>query len=103
MCSKPSTLNSSVLSLKNLRRLKEARLQAVLSKNMYSLQGFEARIGPSSGQVCHSLIVVSYCTPGSAQRHAAFAIKSHISFEGIDFITRLSVRANRFQFSPFSN
>ena len=29
---------------------------------------------PDTGQVCHWLITVSYCTPGSAQRHAASAI-----------------------------
>ena len=38
---------------------------------MYSEQGFEALIRPELGQVCHWLIVVSYWTPGSAQRHAA--------------------------------
>src|ERR1700722_19277182 len=101
MCSKPATSNSSVLSLKNLRRLNEARLQAVLSRNIYSLQGFDALIWPSSGQVCHSLIVVSNCTPGSAQRQAAFAILSHNSREGTLLITLLSVLASRFQSSPF--
>jgi hypothetical protein len=38
---------------------------------MYSEQGFDALIRPDRGQVCHSLIVVSYCTPGSAQAQAA--------------------------------
>ena len=52
----------------------EAKLQAVLSKNIYSLQGLDARIAPPSGHVCHSLMVVSYCNPGSAQRQAAYAI-----------------------------
>ena len=33
--------------------------------------GFVALIRPSSGQVCHSLMVVSNWTPGSAQVHAA--------------------------------
>src|SRR5262245_728694 len=46
---------------------------------MYSLQGFDALIRPSAGQVCHSLTVVSNCSPGSAQAHAAFAICSHSS------------------------
>ena len=63
--------NCYQLSLKKRRRFTLARLQAVLSKNMYSLHGLDALIGPPSGQVCHSLIVVSYCVPGSAQRHAA--------------------------------
>ena len=43
---------------RKLRRFSEARLQAVSSRNMYSEQGFEARIGPLAGQVCQSLIVV---------------------------------------------
>src|SRR5581483_3903931 len=55
-------------------RLNEARLQAESSTCMYSLHGFEALIRPEFGEVCHWLIVVSYCTPGSAQRHAASAI-----------------------------
>ena len=46
---------------------------------MYSEQGFEALIRPSSGQVCHSLMVVSYCVPGSAQIHAAQAMRSQRS------------------------
>ncbi len=46
---------------------------------MYSEQGFEALIRPSSGQVCHSLMVVSYWVPGSAQIQAAQAIRSHRS------------------------
>src|SRR5262245_48402725 len=46
---------------------------------MYSLQGFDALIRPSAGHVCHSFTVVSYCTPGSAHDHAAFAIWSQRS------------------------
>src|SRR5687768_10364418 len=42
-------------------------------------QGLEALIDPEAGQVCHWLIVSLYCTPGSAQRHAANAIWSHRS------------------------
>ena len=34
------------------------------SRNMYSEHGLLALMRPSAGQVCHSLIVVSYCTPG---------------------------------------
>ena len=41
---------------------------------MYSEHGFEALMRPEFGDVCHWLIVVSYWTPGSAQRHAARAI-----------------------------
>src|SRR5579871_3014921 len=60
-------------------RLSEARLQAVSSRNMYSEQGFEALIRPLAGQVCHSLIVLSNWTPGSAQDQAASPIFSHRS------------------------
>ena len=55
-------------------RLMLARLQAELSTDMYSLHGLDALIRAVFGIVCQSLIVVSYCTPGSAQRHAASAI-----------------------------
>ena len=55
-------------------RLIEARLQAESSTCMYSEQGLDALIRPVFGQVCQSLIVVSYWTPGSAQRQAASAI-----------------------------
>src|ERR1700730_2024859 len=41
---------------------------------MYSEHGFDALIRPLLGDVCQLLIVVSYCTPGSAQRHAASEI-----------------------------
>src|SRR3954453_11156938 len=41
---------------------------------MYSEHGFDALLRPDAGDVCHWLIVVSYWTPGSAQRHAASAM-----------------------------
>src|SRR5450631_1267635 len=41
---------------------------------MYSEHGLDALIRPLFGDVCQRLIVVSYCMPGSAQRHAASAI-----------------------------
>src|SRR5690606_8346329 len=86
---------------KNFIRLADARLHAVLSKNMYSEQGLEALISPPSGHVCHSLMVVLYCVPGSAQRHAAYAIWFHSSFAGIFFITLPSMRALSSQSSSF--
>src|SRR5437773_356577 len=58
-------------------RFKDARLQAVSSKNMYSEHGLLALIFPSCGQVCHSLMVVSNWRPGSAQAQAAKATWSH--------------------------
>src|SRR5208337_2677312 len=60
-------------------RLSEARLHAVSSRNMYSEQGLDARMSPSFGQVCQSLIVVWNCSPGSAHSQAAVAIRSHRS------------------------
>ena len=68
-----------VTGSKNRMRFKDARLHAVSSRNMYSEQGLLALIRPSSGQVCHSLMVVSNCTPGSAQDQAATAMVSHRS------------------------
>ena len=89
-----------------------AKLQAVSSRNIYSEQGFEPLILPPSGQVCHSFIVVSNCTPGSAQAQAVYAILSHnspasntlhasgsrFSFAALSF----SVLQTKFQFSPYS-
>ena len=54
-------------------------MHAVSSINMYSEHGLEALILPASGHVCHSLIVVSYCNPGSAQAQAASDIFDHRS------------------------
>src|SRR5215467_5485138 len=83
---------------KNWPRLSEAKLHAVSSRNMYSEQGLEALIRPSSGQVCHSLMVVSYCVPGSAQIQAAQAIWSQRSrafmiLETLPSIRRLSCQS----------
>ena len=47
------------------------------SRNMYSEHGLEALMRPDSGQVCQSLMVVSNCTPGSAECQAASAMRSH--------------------------
>src|ERR1041384_7640024 len=58
---------------RNFIRFSDARLQLELSRCMYSLHGFDAVIRPDSGQVCQSLIVLSYWMPGSAQSHAACA------------------------------
>src|SRR5580658_519102 len=96
---KPSTSKMFVSSSKKRRRFTDARLQAVLSRNMYSEQGLEARMRPPLGQVCHSLMVVSYWVPGSAQRHAAYAIWFHSSFAGILFIILPSLLAFKSQSS----
>src|SRR5919198_2846964 len=70
---KSSTLKLPSTS-RNFMRLSDARLQAESSMLRYSEQGLDAVIGPVFGSVCQRLIVVSYWTPGSAQRQAASAI-----------------------------
>src|SRR5215217_7486360 len=72
-CSKVPTSNVPS-SLRNFMRLIDARLHAESSTCMYSEHGFDALMRPEFGDVCHWLIVVSYWTPGSAQRHAASEI-----------------------------
>src|SRR5262249_43208410 len=69
-----------------------ARLHAVSSRKLYSEHGFEALIRPLAGQVCHSLIVVSNCSPGSAEAQAAYAMRSHSSRACSVLATRPSVR-----------
>src|SRR5215813_2046904 len=76
----PSALSPAEPSLlmparRNFIRLMLARLQAVLSRNMYSLHGLLALMRPLLGQVCQRLIVVSYCTPGSPHCQAHSAIR----------------------------
>ncbi len=72
-CSNVSTSNVPS-ARRNFMRFSDARLQAESSTCMYSEHGLDALMRPDAGDVCHWLIVVSYCTPGSAQRHAASAI-----------------------------
>src|SRR5215218_1692535 len=61
-------------SSRNFSRLRLARLHEELSSDMYSEHGLDAVIRPVSGLVCQSLIVSSYCRPGSAHSHAAWLI-----------------------------
>src|SRR6188472_1327664 len=61
-------------SLRNFSRFSDARLQEELSSDMYSEHGLDAVIRPVSGLVCQSLMVSSYCRPGSAQDQAAWLI-----------------------------
>src|ERR1700745_2779266 len=55
-------------------RLRDARLQAVSSRNMYSEHGFEALMRAVFLQVCQRFTVVSYCMPGSPQCHVESAM-----------------------------
>ena len=50
---------------------------------------------PPAGEVCHSLIVVSYCKPGSADSHAARAMRAQRSRACTVFSTLPSVRRTR--------
>src|SRR6187551_436347 len=100
-CSKAVTSNSPS-SRRNFIRLREERLHAESSIDMYSEHGFDALMRPVFGSVCQALIVVSYWTPGSAQRQAASAACVSTSRAGIVFTTWPSVRAVRFQSAPFS-
>ena len=61
-------------SARNFIRLRDDRLQAESSRNMYSEQGFDARIRSVFGQVCQSLMVVSNCIPGSPHTWVPSAI-----------------------------
>src|ERR1700744_5529297 len=100
-CSNPFTSNARVCGLKKCARLIEARLQAVLSRNIYSEHGLDALMRPPSGQVCHSFMVLSNCTPGSAQAHAANAISSHNFCEGIDLTVLPVMRLVNSHGAPF--
>src|SRR3954465_95671 len=86
----------------NFIRLSEARLHAELSRCMYSEHGFDALIRPEFGEVCQALIVVSYCTPGSAHFQAASATWRSRLRASTDSITVPSVRAVRFHSPPAS-
>src|SRR5262245_7361558 len=68
------SMSNVLSSRRNFSRLIEARLQDELSRRMYSEQGLLSVIRPDSGLVCQSLIVSSYCRPGSAHSQAAWAM-----------------------------
>src|SRR5687768_14917380 len=82
-------------SLRNFSRFSDARLHEELSRDMYSEHGLDAVIRPVSGLVCQSLIVSSYCRPGSAHSHAALAILVNSSRASISSITSPVWRARR--------
>src|SRR5690349_18622802 len=95
----PSKVSSS---LRNFSRLSEARLQEELSSDMYSEHGLDAVIRPVSGLVCQSLIVSSYCRPGSAHSQAAFAIFVNSSRASTVSITSPFLRPRRANSVPSS-
>ena len=69
---------------------------------MYSEHGFDALMRPVFGSVCHELIVVSYCTPGSAHFQAASAMSRSSFRAGSVSTIEPSVRAVRCQSASFS-
>src|SRR5580704_12800876 len=74
MVTSTACLNASTsnwpFELRYFIRFSEARLHAVSSRNMYSLQGLLALIRAVFLQVCQRFTVVSYCIPGSPHCHA---------------------------------
>src|ERR1700743_2348639 len=94
--------NLALPPARNAIRFIEARLQAVSSRNRYSEHGLEALMRPDCGQVGHSLMVVSNCTPGSAEAQAAAPIFSQRSRAFSVLCSLPSVRRIRFQSLSFS-
>src|SRR5580692_8063361 len=88
--------------LRNLSRLRLARLQLELSRLRYSEQGLLAVIRPVSGLVCQLLIVSSYCRPGSAHSQAASAILRNSRLASTVSMASPVSRALRPNSPPFS-
>src|SRR5215467_3040636 len=77
----------------NFRRFRLARLQALSSRNMYSLHGLLALMRAVFLLVCQRLTVVSYCMPGSPQCQVASEILWRRSFALYALTTVPSVTA----------
>src|SRR3954466_14477497 len=95
-CLKPATSKISSSSW-NFSRLRLARLQAELSRCMYSEQGFEPLMRPVLAAVCHRLMVVSNCMPGSAHSQVASEICRMRSRARTVLTMEPSMTARRFQ------
>src|SRR5690242_17725949 len=89
-------------SLRNFSRLRLARLHEELSSDMYSEQGLDAVIRPVSGLVCQSLMVSSYCRPGSAHSHAAWAMSRNSFLASMVSMTSPSSRPRSANSPPSS-
>ncbi len=76
------------------------RPRVVCTRASPGKHGFDALMRPVFGSVCHELIVVSYCTPGSAHSHAAAAIWRSRSRALTAARTEPSVRAVRLNSRP---
>src|ERR1051325_3211900 len=73
-------MSNSPSSDLNFIKFREARLQAVSSRNIYSLHGLEALMGALLGQGCQLLISVWTVTPGPPKIQAASDISFNRSF-----------------------
>src|SRR5579871_357719 len=91
--------SKSPFAPKNFIRLRDDRLQAESSKNIYSEQGLEALMRSVFLEVCQRLMVVSYCMPGSPHCHVALAILRSSSRALYACTTRRSL-TERVQNSP---
>src|SRR3954471_20095764 len=89
-------------AVRNFIRLSDARLHDESSSDMYSEQGLDAVIRPVSGLVCQSLMVSSYCRPGSAHSHAAPAMSRNSFLASIFSITSPSSRPRSANSPPSS-
>src|SRR4051794_40173004 len=89
-------------ALRNFIRLREARLHEESSSDMYSEHGLDAVMRPVSGLVCQSLIVSSYCRPGSAHSHAALAISVNSFLASMLSIVSPFIRPRRSNVVPSS-
>src|SRR5664280_1844904 len=96
---KPAMSNEES-SWRNFIRLRLARLHAESSRCMYSEHGLDPLMRPVFDAVCHRLIVVSNCMPGSAHSHAAWAIWRKTSRAGTHRMTSWDPRAVRPQSRP---
>src|SRR5215469_13470892 len=85
--------------VRNFRRLNDARLQAELSRNMYSEQGLDALMRAVFLLVCQRLMVVSNCMPGSPHSQVDSAILCMMS-RALCFCTGLWSFTVRVQNSP---
>jgi len=63
-----------VVIVQESHEVEAGEVAAAVVEVTYSEQGLLAVIRPVLGAVCHLLIVVSNCIPGSAHSHAASAI-----------------------------
>src|SRR3954451_6126190 len=88
--------------VRNVSRLRLARLHEELSRCMYSEHGLLAVMRPDSGVVCQSLMVSSYWMPGSAHSQAACAILPKSSLASTVSRTSPVVRARSPKLSPCS-